>query len=46
MTCHWRLAWCIIPPFSKDQSHMLEIGLITARIKDMQGRSEALRGYL
>jgi hypothetical protein len=25
---------------------MLEIGLITSRIKDMQGRADALRGYL
>jgi len=27
-------------------SDMLEIGLISARIKDMQGRADVLRGYL
>lgn len=27
-------------------THMIETGLISTRIKDLQGRAEALRGYL
>jgi hypothetical protein len=30
----------------KGFTYMLEIGLINARIKDMQGRADVLRGYL
>ena len=32
--------------YHKGLTHMLEIGLISSRIKDMQGRADALRGYL
>ncbi len=38
--------WRVFPGSKQGFLHMLEISLISSRIKDMQGRADALRGYL
>ncbi len=43
---YWPLDVLFAPLPTGVVAHMIETGLISARIKDLQGRAEALRGYL